>query len=144
MADMRPTWGNYNWTIPDSIDNGGTKVSTVSTTCRILVKPYNNMPGGSDNSDSNFIIVPRAAVLIAGARNVAPDGLRCAVKHGRLMVRASSSGAYRIDAFSVNGNRLCGLQGIGTQDFALARPAGVMMVRMRTIAGERYAQIVTE
>jgi len=144
MADMRSTWGNYAWTIPDSIDNGGTKVSTVSTTCRILVKPYNNIPGGSDYSDSNFTIVPRAAVLIAGARNVAPDGLRCAVKHGRLMVRASSSGAYRIDAFSVMGNRLWSAQGIGAREFSLARPAGVVMVRMITAAGKQYMQTVKE
>jgi hypothetical protein len=144
MADMRPTWGNYNWTIPDSIDNGGTRVSTVSANCRILVKPYNNMPGGSDNSDSNFTIVPRAASVLDGALNAVPDGLRCTIKHSRLIVRASGKGVYRIDAFSVNGNRLWSMRGIGAREFALPRPAGVMLVRMTTAMGEVIAQTVKE
>ena len=145
MSDSRSTWGNYNWTIPDSVGDAGSRVSTISTRCRIRVRPYNNMIGGFDLSDSNFTIAQNATV-IGSAMQTASAGLWHTMAGGRLVIRASSSISYRIDLFSVKGDRRYSSNGIGMRDFEIPRAegAGIMLLRMATAKGTTSFTFVNE
>ena len=144
MADNRTTWGNYNWTIPDSVGDPGSRVSTVSTRCKIRVRPYNDMVGGSDNSDSTFTIDPKSATIAGNPIFSAGDRLNYAIIGDLMTIHASSSIAFRIDVFSLTGERIFSSAGMGDRTYSLpkATAQGIALVRMKTALGNTLVKTV--
>ena len=61
--DNRAAFGNYAFSIPDSIGPDGSRVSTVSTKCRIKLEAYSSPDPNNpiaDYSDSAFAIIASA------------------------------------------------------------------------------------
>jgi hypothetical protein len=144
MSDMRSTWGNYNWTIPDSVGDPGSRVSTVSARCKIRIRPYNNMVGGSDNSDSTFAIDPKSATIAGNPIFSAGDRLNYAIIGDLMTIHASSAIAFRIDVFSLTGERIFSSAGMGDRTYSLpkATAQGIALVRMKTALGNTLVKTV--
>jgi hypothetical protein len=144
MSDMRSTWGNYNWTIPDSIGPVGSRVSTISTRCKIRVRPYNDMGGGVDVSDSAFTIKANSATIAGNPISSAGDRLNYAIIGDLMSICASSAIAFRIDVFSLTGERIFSSTGIGDRTYSLpkATAQGIALVRMKTASGNTLVKTV--
>jgi hypothetical protein len=142
MEDFGSSWGTYNWTIPDSIDVTGGRISTISTLCKIRIRPYTVSVQGFDLSDSAFTISARVGALPTAARSAAADRLTAVRRGSVLTICASSAGAFRIDVFRISGRRVVSFCGRGDQSFAvpLTLDAGMLLVRMKTASGVMLAK----
>jgi len=145
--DNRAAFGNYAFSIPDSIGPDGSRVSTVSTKCRIKLEAYSSPDPNNpiaDYSDSAFAILPKALMAGNHAESGMNNRLRCVVSGGRMMVQASSEIPYRIDVFTLKGDRLYSFDAVGDCQFAMPRSGGIgtRLVRMQTGTGVSLTKMV--
>ena len=118
MTDYPGAWGTFSWTIPDSIGPAGARVSTVSSRCRVQVRPYNNLTGGNDNSDSNFTIRARGAAVANGRAAPAPL-FYVEMNRGTLSIAAGSKRTHRLILVSADGAVLLHKEGAGRAVYPL-------------------------
>jgi hypothetical protein len=140
----RAVWGNYPWTVPDSILVGGTRVSALSTQCRIMVSNY-TAPGMSASSDSAFTISRGAGIATgAQARAPAPQVSWSRSAQG-VSITTAFAGEYTVKVVAINGAvvRSRALRDRGSLAFAAGElPAGAYTVVMSG-RGQRVARRIS-
>ncbi len=95
-------WGSLEWTIPATVDAGGTSLQMASTACLVRVNQYGDI-GVSDMSDAVFTIVDDASV-IAGQKLSAANGLRMRFHgHGDLELGIPFTGTVTVELYSASG-----------------------------------------
>lgn len=109
-----PEWGDYVWTVPETILAGNSDLSTVSSTCRVRVAKYEATDGQFiDMSDGTFTIESSGAVSLAP----------------QLTVRQAQMSATA-PVFMLNGSRLsCTIMQVGAVPMATVTHRGTT-VRM--------------
>jgi hypothetical protein len=145
IADYGASWGTYNWTIPDSINlETSGRLSTISTTCRIRVRPYSGIVNGEDFSDSTFTIGPSSSIVnrVNAPRSEEGFYIECNV-HG-LVINASSSGLYTIEIFSLAGKRVYAETALGRGVFKIPQSiaTGMSFIRMKIKGGPNLLKTV--
>ena len=143
--DNRAAWGNYAFTIPDSIGPAGSRISTISTKCRVKLEAYSSPDPNNpiaDFSDSAFTTVAAAGVRNTGGF-IAKNQLRCGSVNGRLMIHASSENPYAIEVYAPDGERIFAFAGIRDRHFTLQLcSAGSLIVCMRTAPGMVLTKLI--
>ena len=138
MINDRAGWGTYNWTIADSVGEDTSRVSTVSSNCRIRLKAYFST-GGDATSDSSFAIAGGSA---SGRDVHAVASRKTSVSILGSRLRVVSVGAYRIEIFSVAGAALFLGEGFGPQAFALGGLTKNVTLLIRIFEGGRVSSVM--
>jgi hypothetical protein len=136
MKDFGASWGTYTWTIPDSIDLSGGRLSTISDQCRLRIRPYETAIGGFDASDSAFSIKPRSATISLGRSANAVENFRYSVSSDGLIINAAAGSACQLNLFALSGKRIQSMYVTGASGFFVPFSRNnVSIIRMKTDKG---------
>ncbi|MBD3242556.1 MAG: hypothetical protein GF331_18345 [Chitinivibrionales bacterium] len=130
-----PDWGDYAWVIPDSIIDGTSRVSTVSSNCLIMASDYQITM--SDVSSNTFAIVPADAAVMQrpGALRHGALTLR-SLPDNRLRVAVHARGPHTAEVVAVDGSVVARFEGRDAATYTTARrlAGGMYVIR---VLGER-------
>lgn len=113
-------WGSLEWTIPATVDAGGTVLQMASTACLVRINQYGDV-GVSDASDAVFTIVDDASV-IAGREQSFANGVRLRFPgNGDLTLDAPYTGTVTLELYSAAGR--CVYRGVHSGGTAVLRGA---------------------
>jgi hypothetical protein len=135
ISPQDPRWGNYLWTVPDSVGINDDAVVPISENCKIKIRDYQFHPY-RDASDSLFAIGPGPTDI--NGNPLSKNAIRIfgifQNSTGSFKVLIPPVLKYSIDIVGINGRTILSKSGSGSFCYTVSRKqlaAGVYIIRAR-------------